>query len=143
RPQGVERTARQGPGKALSVRASSGHANGYRFPRNRRLLKPEAFTRVFRDGFRSQDAFFTLLAIRNDHEPRLGLAVSRKVSSRADGRNRNKRQVRECFRTRQASLPGIDIVVMARREAAGAPSAQLRRSLERHWQRLAQRCDAS
>jgi len=84
-----------------------------------------------------------LLAIRNDNEPRLGLAVSRKVSPTAVGRNRIKRQVRESFRTRQASLPGIDIVVMARREAAGAPSAQLRRSLERHWQRLAQRCDAS
>lgn len=108
------------------------------------MLKPEAFSRVFRDGIRSSDPFFTLLALRNDlGAPRIGLAVSRKVSPTAAGRNRIKRQVRESFRICQASLPAIDIVVMAKRDAAAADNGQLRSSLEKHWQKLAKRCAAS
>lgn len=107
------------------------------------MLKPEAFSRVFRDGFRSTDPFFTLLALRNGLDaPRIGLAVSRKVSPTAVGRNRIKRQVRESFRIQQASLPAIDVVVMAKRDAAAADSSQLRSSLEKHWQKLAKRCAA-
>ena len=108
------------------------------------MLKPEAFSRVFRAGFRSADRYFTLLAVPSDLEvPRLGLAVSRKVSRAAVCRNRIKRQVRESFRSRGALLPAIDIVVMAKRDAATAGNDSLRSSLERHWQRLAERCAAS
>ena len=108
------------------------------------MLKPEAFSRVFRDGFRSADPFFTLLAVVSDLEaPRLGLAVSRKVSARAVGRNRIKRQVRESFRAHSAALPAMDIVVMAKREAASADNASLRASLEKHWRKLARQCKAS
>ncbi|HEX7047343.1 MAG TPA: ribonuclease P protein component [Gammaproteobacteria bacterium] len=107
------------------------------------MLKPEAFSCVFRHGFRSQDALFTLLAVTNDDAPRIGLAVSRKVSPTAVGRNRIKRQVRESFRTHQGELPGLDIVVMARRDTAKAGSDRLRHSLEKHWRRLITQCDPS
>lgn len=72
-------------------------------------------------------------------QPRLGLAVSRKVSATAVGRNRIKRQVRESFRLNTANLPPIDIVVMAKRDAATAENGELRRSLQRHWQKLARK----
>lgn len=85
-----------------------------------------------------------MLAIHSDGDlPRLGLAVSRKVSARAVGRNRIKRQARESFRQASNRLPAIDIVVMARHEAAKASNETLRASLEQHWQRLARKCAAS
>lgn len=99
---------------------------------------------MFREGFRSSDSFFTLLATPNGlEEPRLGLAVSRKVSPSAVGRNRIKRQARESFRRHCDDIPAIDIVVMAKREAAAASNSALRGSLEKHWQKLARKCVAS
>lgn len=77
------------------------------------------------------------------NEPRLGLAVSRKISATAVGRNRIKRQVRDSFRLNCAELPPVDIVAMAKRDANSADKETLRRSLERHWQKLARKCDAS
>jgi len=58
-------------------------------------------------------------------------------------RNRIKRLARESFRRAVKKLPAIDIVVMAKRDAAGAPNDVLRRSLDRHWQQLARKCAAS
>ena len=93
---------------------------------------------------RSADRFFTLLAAANDlGHPRIGMAVSRKVSNRAVARNRIKRQVRESFRHAEAGLPWIDIVVMAKRDAAGADNSEIRESLSRHWQRLTTKCSDS
>lgn len=68
---------------------------------------------------------------------RLGMAVSRKTSPRAVVRNRIKRAVRESFRRHRQALPAVDMLVIARREAADAPSASLREELEQHWQSLA------
>lgn len=99
---------------------------------------------MFREGVRSSDSYFTLLAAPNGlEEPRLGLAVSRKVSPSAVGRNRIKRQTRDAFRHIRSSMPAIDIVVMAKREAATAANGELRDSLEKHWQRLARKCVTS
>lgn len=55
---------------------------------------------------------------------RLGLAVSRKVDPRAVGRNRIKRQLRDCFRQHRTLLAPGDYVVVARPGAAAlAPDA--------------------
>lgn len=87
---------------------------------------------------------FTLLATPNDlPTARLGLTVSRKVSARAVGRNRIKRQARESFRHICKDMPAIDIVVMAKKAAATATSADLRNSLDRHWKKLASKCVTS
>ena len=51
--------------------------------------------------------------------PRLGLAVSRKVSPDAVVRNRIKRALREEFRRIRNALPGGDYVLVARHGAAG------------------------
>lgn len=117
------------------------------FRRRQRLLDGADFRRVFQqsDPPRSSDAYLTLLA-RPDNGlgwPRLGLAIGRKVTLRAVGRNRIKRLARESFRAEQADLPPLDIVVLARPAAAAADNATLWASLARNWKRLRQRCGHS
>lgn len=110
-----------------------------RHPRAARLLKPAEFKEVFRKSETSADALFRILWRAGGRgESRLGMAVSRKVERRAVGRNRIKRIVRESFRHWRAatSAPACDIVVLPRPAAAEAANAELRRSLERHWQRI-------
>ena len=64
---------------------------------------------------------------------RMGMTVSRRVSTKAVVRNRIKRCVRENFRVTQDMLVGLDLVVVARPPAASANNVVLRESLERHW----------
>jgi ribonuclease P protein component len=53
--------------------------------------------------------------------PRLGCAISKKVGG-AVVRNRIRRWVREVFRARQQQLPPVDLVVVAKPEAAALPA---------------------
>ncbi|CAN5320072.1 hypothetical protein BH11PSE14_BH11PSE14_04240 [soil metagenome] len=57
---------------------------------------------------------------------RLGVTVSKRVDKRAVGRNRIRRQVRECFRQLRADLPPGDYVVLALNTAAKSDNAALR-----------------
>ena len=109
----------------------------FRFARHNRLLDAASFNRVFQKASRSADDWFTVLSRRNNLElARLGLAISKKNCSRASGRNRLKRIVRESFRQHQDDLSGLDIVVMNKPPAARAANKQLFASLEAHWQRI-------
>ena len=66
---------------------------------------------------------------------RLGLAIAKKHCRKATARNRIKRIVRESFRQNQASLDGLDIVVINQPGADRASSRQLFDSLSGHWSR--------
>ena len=59
-------------------------------------------------------------------EPRLGIAVSKKVDKRAVGRNRIKRMARELFRRERATLPAGDFVLIAQPGAKSVPMPELR-----------------
>lgn len=84
-----------------------------------------------------------MLAIRNElQHARLGLAIAKKTIRRAVDRNLIKRVIRESFRIQQRDLGTIDIVVLARKEALEVPSIQLRSSLQKHWKKLADRCNS-
>lgn len=75
------------------------------------------------------DPVLSLHWLPADTPARLGLAVSRKVDTRAVGRNRIKRVLREQFRAlRQQMAPG-SYVAVARTAAAAADTAQLRATL--------------
>jgi ribonuclease P protein component len=114
------------------------------FPPQLRLKTPAAYQNVFANPVKSSDAYFTLLAVRNQLEhPRLGLAIAKKVIKRAVDRNFVKRTVRESFRLQQHTLTALDIVVLARKEALTAPPDLLRKSLEKHWLKLVKRCASS
>ena len=68
--------------------------------------------------------------------PRLGIAVSRRVSPKAVVRNRIRRQVRESFRLKRPYLASMDYVVLAQPDAAAMNRAELRAALENLWQRF-------
>jgi ribonuclease P protein component len=63
-------------------------------------------------------------------------ASARRVRS-AVARNRIRRLIRESFRREQARLAGLDIVVLVKEPAREAGNAEILRSLEGHWRRLA------
>ncbi len=66
---------------------------------------------------------------------RLGISVSKRVAAHAVERNRIKRIARDSFRRLRTQLPPGDYVLLAQRDAAGAPSTALRAALSTLWQR--------
>lgn len=69
-------------------------------------------------------------------EARLGLAISKRVSKRAVERNRIKRLLRESFRRVRYQLPPMDLLVMAREQAAGLPGPDLLAEIDALWRKL-------
>lgn len=114
------------------------------FPPAARLRLPSEFNHVFRDGTRSSDACFVVLACLNGADSaRLGISVAKKAIAGAAKRSRVKRAVRESFRLNRGLLPAADIVVQARGGARQRDKADLRSSLDWHWQELIKRCKES
>ncbi|MCK5898231.1 MAG: ribonuclease P protein component [Methylococcales bacterium] len=115
---------------------------GFSFPPTLRLKTPADFQNVFSDPVKSTDRYFTLLAINNSFEqPRLGLAIAKKNIKKAVDRNKIKRVARESFRLQQHQIGTLDIVVLARRDAAKTSTVVLTKSLIKHWHKLIEKCD--
>lgn len=98
-----------------------------------RLRSRAEFTEVQSHGRRVATRTMTFLALPNAlGRDRLGIVASRRIGG-AVTRNRAKRRIREMFRQRQESARAsvdrraLDLVVIARREAATAPYAELER----------------
>jgi len=119
-------------------------ATGEGFPRQSRLTCGAQYRGVFANAQRFADRYFTLL-VGNDRtsQPRLGLAVAKRVAPRAVDRNRLKRLIRETFRINQTTLPNADVVVMVRPIACHTDSATLAASLNHQWQRISRQCAPS
>lgn len=114
-----------------------------RFTRRARLLKPEQFERVFKNGQRDVTAHLSAVTSPNDQGlPRLGFALSRKQLALAVDRNRIKRQARASFREAQARLPNCDIVLMARSQAHTQSRAAIVAELDKLWSRVIRRWSA-
>ena len=108
-----------------------------RFPPEARIRSGADFNSCFAARQRMSGRFFLLQwCDRGGPGPRLGLAVSRRVDRRAVARNRIKRLVREAFRLSAADLPALDLVLVARPDAAKASATALRADLAQLWQRL-------
>ncbi len=117
-----------------------------RFERHKRLLTAADYSAVFEKNRCFKDRAFLILVKRRlpasegftpeSSQPRLGLAVSKKNFKKAVDRNLVKRVIRESFRLHQASLQGLDIVVMSRATTRVTDKAALHTSLEHHWKKI-------
>lgn len=89
------------------------------FPKTARLLSARDYKSVFDNSrYKVSNKQFLFLATESQaRRPRIGLVIAKKNISKAVQRNRLKRALREVFRLRQANLPLIDIVVLARKDA--------------------------
>ncbi|OOG57877.1 ribonuclease P protein component [Rhodanobacter sp. C03] len=106
-------------------------------PREARLRRPGDFAALRTSSGRAGGRCFHLRYRNNElGHARLGLAISKRVSKRAVERNRIKRLLRESFRRIRHQLPAIDLMVMAREQAAGVPGPQLLAELDGLWKKL-------
>jgi ribonuclease P protein component len=106
-------------------------------PRDARLRRPEDFAALRTSSGRAGGRCFHLRYRDNAlGHARLGLAISKRVSKRAVERNRIKRLLRESFRRVRHQLPAVDMMVMAREQAAGVPGSQLLAELDGLWKKL-------
>ena len=109
--------------------------------RSERLLHSEDYRTTIAKRCRSDDQLFTVFAARRPTGgARLGITVSRRVSTKAVRRNRLKRRVRESFRYHKQPLAGLDLVVIARQEANETERLQVDRSLFGQWIRVREKC---
>jgi ribonuclease P protein component len=107
-------------------------------PPSARLRNPADFAALRRQGKRiAARTFQTQYRLTEGGEPRLGMAVSRRVSKRAVVRNRIRRIMRESFRARRCDLPSCDVLLIAHTTAAAQPRGALRADLDLIWSRLA------
>jgi len=114
------------------------------FPRRLRLTRSNDFQQVFNNNFRRSDACVTILVGKTPGEyPRLGFAIARKQVPSAVKRNALKRLFRESFRINQHRLPARDFVIMVRREIQAIDAAELRNTLDRHWNSIITSCENS
>jgi ribonuclease P protein component len=99
-----------------------------------RIRKRPDFERVYNQGLKTPGRFMTLFLLRNGGAvSRLGIAATRKLGG-AVQRNRAKRLAREIFR-RHKPPPGLDLVVIPRREFLNVELA----SLEAEYQSIVSR----
>jgi ribonuclease P protein component len=84
------------------------------FPASRRILNARDFDAVFKNNrYRVSTPEFLMLARRNQLEDkRLGMVVSKRITSLAVNRNHLKRLIREVFR--RTEIISLDIVVLTR-----------------------------
>ncbi len=108
------------------------------FPKNSRLLAAEDFKAVFDNTqFKVSCRHFLVLAIDNDGlNSRLGMVVAKKHVSTAVQRNRIKRQIRQLFRHNAELLSGLDLVVLARKDADTLDNKQLSEKMGILWKDL-------
>lgn len=100
-------------------------------------MRKSDFRQVFKSGQKSVDAQFIVLARPNGQAmSRLGLAIAKRYTPGAVGRNRIKRLIRESFMHYQPFNVPIDAVVMNRPNTAKKNNRQLFESLAAHWRKL-------
>lgn len=105
------------------------------FGRTRRLLKKSDYDHVFEQAKKMVTPEFIILHRANSlGEARLGLALSKKIISKAHDRNRVKRLLRETFRN--AHLPAFDVIVLARHGVAKVENKTINTRLGTVWDKL-------
>ena len=107
----------------------------YSFPKQNRLLNAADYKAVFSNAqFKVSCRYFLILAIKNNWmHSRLGLVIAKKNVAKAVHRNRVKRIVREFFRHHSAQDPGLDLVVLTRKDVDTLQNSQISARLATLW----------
>jgi ribonuclease P protein component len=100
------------------------------FRRAQRLQLATEFAQVLRARPIEASAHFQLFRAPNPPGPRLGVIVGKRFVARSVDRNRVKRLVRECFRSRKFDLPPVDHIVRVRSPLKAMDLPALRGELE-------------
>lgn len=99
------------------------------------MLKKNDYDRVFKNSKKIATNGYVILYKENDLSyPRLGLALSKKMISKAHDRNRVKRIVRESFRL--AKLPPVDLVVLAKPGLSMQRNHDINIKLNSTWEKI-------
>ncbi len=107
----------------------------FAFKKKQRLLKKIDYNHVFEHAKKIVYAEFTVLYRKNDLSySRLGLAISKKMLTRAHDRNRIKRLIRESFR--KGTLPAVDVVFLARAGLKERTNTEINTNLSTIWVQL-------
>lgn len=108
------------------------------FPKQDRLLNAADYKAVFSAAeYKVSCRFFLILANKNNcKHSRLGLVIAKKNVAKAVQRNRVKRIVREFFRQHREQLPGLDLVVLARKDIDTLQNSQLSARFAALWKDL-------
>ena len=108
------------------------------FDKSKRLLTAADYKPVFDNAeFKVSSKEVLILAKPNRlSHPRLGLVIAKKNVRLANRRNRVKRIIRESFRLNQATIPALDIVILARHSIDVMDNAALHVLLVKLWQQL-------
>ncbi|SJZ38847.1 ribonuclease P protein component [Trichlorobacter thiogenes] len=113
--------------------------SGDSFPKQYRLLSRSEYLRLSDSKTVVSGRSFLVVWRENGYEyPRLGITASRKTGN-AVVRNRLKRHIREFFRHHCSLLPGVDLNVIVRRQAAEKSVAVLSSELQRAFQQIGSR----
>lgn len=105
------------------------------FSKARRLLNKRDYDFVFEQAKKLVTPEYIVLYRANTlGYPRLGLALSKKMISKAHDRNRLKRLIREAFRN--AGLPAFDLIFLARTGVAKVENNLIRTRLNTTWAKL-------
>jgi ribonuclease P protein component len=108
-----------------------------RFPRTHKLVTKADYKITLNQPYKISHKHLLILFKPNQAEhARLGLMVGKRVAAHAVTRNRIKRVIRESFRARQDKLKGFDIVVIARHQCDTLSKVELRKGMDKLWEKL-------
>src|SRR5687767_15184980 len=112
----------------------------HRFGKSQRVRRRSEFQHAFDAGYRVSSRYFTLILTPGaTPASRLGIVASRKFGN-AVHRNRAKRLIREVFRrTDSRETPGLDLIVIPRRELLDAAYANFEHDFRATLKRCAGR----